>query len=409
MIIRRLGAAPLAAGLVGWLLLPLAAQNVMPPPQAVEIRARVSAGSRFVDDLTLQDFVLQVDGRPQPVGSLAVVRGGQIVRREGEAAFPLRIDRSYTLLFQVVDWDPVLVQAVDYLFGSVLKPGDSMTLVTPTKPYHLQKDALTLKSREELTTGMKDVLRKDILEGGGEYRGLISELKRLTRAIGGDTSNFDEELESDASTESGSFGLEVQIDRYRQALMKIDRIRIVDEAKLVAFANSLKILPGQKTVVLFYQREYRPEISPATLNNLMSVYQGNPDIMGNLMDLFHFYKREKAFNADIVKKAFADAGIDFHFIFMEKKAQRIFGATMREQSEDTYPGFVAIAQATGGTAESSMNPAAAFKHAADTSADYYLLSFLPEGDSAGPGFRQFHVQVKRQGCQVKSGLGYYAK
>ena len=409
MITRRLGAAVLAAGLSGSLLSPVAAQTLTPPPQAVEIHVRVASGGRFVEDLTLQDFALQVDGRPQPLGSLAVVRGGQIVRREGEAAFPLRVDRSYTLLFQVVDWDPVLVQAVEYLFGSVLKPGDSMTLVTPTKPYHLQKDALTLKSKDELTKGMKDVLRKDVLAGGGEYRDLINELKRLTRAIGGDTSNFDEELESDVSTESGSFGLEMQIDRYRQALMKMDRIRLVDESKLLAFAGALKPQPGQKTVILFYQREYRPEISPATLNNLMSIYQGNPDIMGNLMDLFHFYKREKTFNTETVEKAFADAGIDFHFIFMEKKAQRIFGATMKEQSEDTYPGFVAMAQATAGTAESSMNPAAAFKHAADSSTDYYLLSFLPEGDSPGPGFREFHVQVKRPGCQVKSGLGYYAK
>jgi hypothetical protein len=157
------------------------------------------------------------------------------------------------------------------------------------------------------------------------------------------------------------------------------------------------------------QREYRPEISPAAMTSLMSLYQDNPDILGNLMDLFQFYKREKTFDADRVKKAFADAGIDFHFIFMEKKNQRVFGATMREQSEDTFPGFVEIARATGGTVGVSQNPTSAFKHAADVSADYYLLSFIPEGSSAGGGFRTIDVTVKRADCQVTSPLGYFPK
>ncbi|MGB8959323.1 MAG: VWA domain-containing protein [Candidatus Aminicenantales bacterium] len=408
MIKDRFCAAALGAILLGAPILRASAQDVKPPSsQAVEVRVRVSAEGRFVDDLALKDFNVQEDGKPRSTSSLALVRGGKLVRQEGEKIAPARLERSYTLLFQVVDWDPALAEVVDDLFGSVLKPGDSMTLVTPTKPYNLAKDALTLKSKADLTKGMKDVLRKDILRGGGEYRSLINELKRLTRAISGDTSNFDEDMESDISAES--FGLEMQIDRYRQSLMKMDRIRLVDEAKLLAFAGSLKAFPGQKTVMLFYQREYRPEISPATLNSLISLYQGNGDIIGNLMDLFNFYKRETTFNADSVKKAFADAGIDFHFIFMEKKVQRVFGATMREQSEDTYPGFVQIAAATGGTSESSMNPAVAFKHAASSSDNYYILSFTPEGDAPVGGFRHIEVRVNRDGCKISNPLGYYAK
>jgi hypothetical protein len=386
------------------------AQDVnLPLPQTVEVRVNVSAGGRFVDDLGLKDFGILEDGRPQSAISLALVRGGQLVRREGDGTGPASLERSYTLLFQVVDWDPALVEAIDYLFGSVLKPGDSMTLVTPVKPYHLQKDAMASKSKAELTKGMKDTLRKDILRGGGEYRDLISELRRLTKAIGGGTTTFDEDMETDSSTETGGFGLEMQIDRYRSSLMRMEGIRLVDEAKLLAFANSLKPVPGQKTVVLFYQREYRPEISSTTMNRLMSLYQDNPDILGNLMDLFQFYKREKTFKADQVKQAFADAGINFHFIFMERKAQRVFGATMREQSEDTYPGFVEIAKATGGTAESSRSPATTFKHAAETSDNYYILRYTPEGYVPDGGFRQIEVKVARGGCHVASPIGYYAR
>jgi len=389
----------------------VASQEVKRPlPSAVEVRVHVSSQGRFVDDLTLNDFSVLEDGKAQPLGSLALVKDGRVTRQEGPEIVPARLARSYTLLFQMMDWDPNLAGAVDHLFDSVIKPGDSLALITPFKPYHLQSGALAERSKEELSKSMKDVLRKDILRGSGEYRDLIGDLKRLTGAIGGSSSNFHDDMESDITTDSDSgVGLENQIDRYRQALMKLDGIRLVDEPKLLAFAAALKPVPGQKTVILFYQQEFRPEISPATMNRLMSLYQDNPDILGNLMDLFQFYKREKTFDADRVKKAFADAGIDFHFIFMEKKTQRIFGATMHEQSEDTYPGFVEIARATGGTSGVSKNPFAAFKHATDASADYYLLSYAPEGAPAGDGFRKVDVQVKRSGCKISSSLGHYAK
>ena len=408
---RMAFAACLAGVILGASLPAIGAQETSSAPaRTVAVRVHVTSGGRFLDDLSLEEFAVLEDGRPQAVGSLALVRGGRVVRREGDETVPTLAGRSYVLLFQAVDWDPKLIQVIDHLFTAVLKPGDTMTLVTPVKPYHLQKDALALKTKAELSKGMQDVLRKDILKGSGEYRGLVNELRRLTKAIGGNTTTFQEDMESDVTTETeGGLGLEMQIDRYRQALMKMEGIRLVDESKLLAFAASLKPLLGQKTVILFYQREYRPEISGATMNRLMGLYQDNPDIIGNLMDLFQFYKREKTFDADRVKKAFCDAGIDFHFIFMEKKNQRIFGATMREQSEDTFPGFVDIAKATGGTAESSLNPSAAFKHATDISDDYYILSLAPAGGPADGGFRTFDVRVVREGCRVSYPLGYYAE
>jgi hypothetical protein len=399
----------LAVGLLASLA---AAQPASAPAvRPVEVRVHVSAGGRFVDDLTLKDLSLSEEGLPQTITALTLVRNGAVLRHEGAGGAAARRARTYTLLFQAVDWDPKLEEVIKHLFNSVLRSGDSLTMVTPVKPYYLQKEALAARSKEDLSKSMAEVLRKDIVRGGGEYRNLIADLRRLTRAIGaggGTSSTFDEDMESDSSVESGSFSLDLQIDRYRGALMKLDGMRLVDEAKLLAFANSLRAVPGQKTVVLFYQREYRPEIGAAALNSLMSLYQDNPDILANLMDLFEFYKREKTFDGTKVARAFADAGIDFHFVFMEKKSQRVFGATMREQSEDTLPGFVAIARGSGGTYENASSPAAAFKTAADVSGDYYLLSFIPAGGPPG-GFRSVEVRVDRPGARVLNPLGYYAR
>jgi hypothetical protein len=157
------------------------------------------------------------------------------------------------------------------------------------------------------------------------------------------------------------------------------------------------------------------------MNGLMSLYQDNPDILANIMDLFQFYKREKTFDGDKVARAFADAGIDFHFIFMEKKSQRVYGATMREQSEDVLPGFTRIAQGTGGSFSNESSPASAFKLAADVSGDYYILSYIPGGGEqagaakpvnpvgAAGSFRKVEVRVDRPGAKVSNPLGYFAR
>jgi hypothetical protein len=82
---------------------------------------------------------------------------------------------------------------------------------------------------------------------------------------------------------------------------------------------------------------------------------------------------------------------------------------MREQSEDTFPVFVEIARATGGTSDSASNPAAGFKRAADTSGDYYILSYIPENAARDGAFRTVEVKVGREAAKVANPLGYYAR
>ena len=125
-----------------------------PSPSAVEVRVHVSSQGRFVDDLTLSDFSILEDGKTRPLGSLALVKDGRVERQEGPVIIPARRTRSYTLLFQMVDWDPNLAGAIDHLFGSIIKPGDSLALITPFKPYHLQSGALAERSKEELSKSM---------------------------------------------------------------------------------------------------------------------------------------------------------------------------------------------------------------------------------------------------------------
>ncbi len=417
---KRTSGGRLVASLIGFALVASLAAPAARIGQGttfapIEVPVRVFDGKRFVDDLKLEDFEITEDGYPIPPESLLLIKGRSVARREGAKAFLPNTSRTYYLLFQTVDWDPKLAEAIDHLFSSVLVPGDAMTLVTPTKPYSLQKDALATKSSSQLSKAMQDILKKDIQRGGGQYRDVTRELTRLSRSISSSQvggASASDEIEREIDTESSmGVGLEQQIDHYRNALMNIESLRLVDENKLLAFAGLLKRIPGQKVLFLFYAREFRPEINPKAIQSLMSLYQDNPTILGNLMDLFQLYKRETTFKADTVKKAFADAGIVFHFIFMERKSQRVFGAYMREQSEDIFPGFREIAAATGGVTEISQNPASAFARASASSGDYYLLSYIPPASGAGGGFRTIQVKVKKPGTaySVVSRLGYFAR
>jgi hypothetical protein len=386
-----------------------------PPPaerKPVDVDVRVFDDNRFVDTLSLGDFELFENGVRQQPASLFLVKGQTVVRKEETGSVLPAVERSFYLLFQTVDWDPMLGNTVDYLFSSVLRPGDRMTMVTPVKPYNLQKDALATKPMATLSKSMQDLLRKDIQRGGGEYRDIIKTLRRITNAIEGTRLSVEEDLATDTS--ASDFGLELQLDQYRNALMKMESLRLVDERKLLEFAAAVRVHPGVKYLYFFYEREYRPEISPMAMQTLLSLYQDNPTIQANLMDLFQYYRRETTFNADRVKKAFADAGIVLNFIFMDKKSQRLFGGTMHEQSEDIFPGFRAIALATGGVSEISQNPAAAFKAAAVAAEDYYLLTYTPAEPASAGEFRTIEVKIARKDPSgrdytVTNRLGYYAR
>lgn len=405
LVVAGLGTLGLGVGLWGQ-----AAQT--PPPRMVEVPVRVAEGLRFIDTLGLKDFEVLENGRPQQIDAMFLVNGPNVVRQESPRGLRPDVSRSYYMLFQTVDWDSRLGEAVDYLFSSVLRPGDAMTLITPMKPYTLQGNALARRSKEDLSKSMQNLLRKDIQRGGGEYRDILKTLRRVTNVIDGNKVNVEEDLETDTST--GDFGLEQQLDQYRNALMKMESLRLVDERRLLAFADALRTVPGRKIVYFFYEREYRPEISPSTMQALFSLYQDNPTIQGNLMDLFQFYKREASFDPGRVKQAFSDASIVLNFIFMDKKSTRVFGANMREQSEDIFPGFTEVSKATGGYADVSQNAGTSFKRAADSESSYYLLMYTPFEAATDGAFRTIEVRVKPPDgaaapYKVTNRAGYFAR
>jgi len=286
----------------------------------------------------------------------------------------------------------------------VLVSGDMLEVMTPMKDYTLSPKALKSKPKEKIAKDLISIVKKDTKIGSSEYRTLIKDLKKLVRGISGSDSITS--LEGDI--ESRSFGIEFLLPRYRETLNKLETLRFVDEKKFLRFAAKLRRLEGQKNVFFFYQREFRPEIHPRVMNALMSIYQDQPNILGNLQDLMQFYHRQPKLNIDRMKKAFSDSSVFFNFIYMHKEPENISGIQMTEQSEDIFKVFSNVAEATGGITDSSQNPAVAFRTGTEIAESCYLLYYFPADYKKDGKYRNIEVKLKSKNYKLTHRQGYFA-
>jgi hypothetical protein len=390
--------------------------GVVSPQERVVIQVPVRAlDGTMPPDLTMADFDLSEGGTPQNIQALYYIEKNQIVRREERKNFTLQPNatRHFYLVFQMLKYDSRLEDVMDDIFKNVIRPGDTLTLLTPLKVYALNQQALGGKPPAQISKEMRSFVRKDIEMGGSEYNSIIKDLRRLIKAIqtaagiAGDQSQLEPEVDSDPTV--GNLGLENTLDRYRTSLEKLEELRFVDSQKFIGFAEGLRKVNGQKIVFFFYQREFRPEINSSVLNSMMSIYQDDQNIQADLMELFQVYNRQTPIDAERISQAFADADICLHFLFMEMAAQYIFGTSMKEQSEDVFKAFKQISQATGGIFSTAIDPLAGFKSAAQASANYYLLCYTPAMYVPDGQFKTVQVGVKNRDLKLGSRLGYFSR
>jgi len=364
----------------------------------VVVPVRAYDKNDFVDSLTIDDFELYENGILQKIEALHLTDKTELSRTEGATGFIPQVSRNYYLLFQLIDYNPKLKEAIDYFFSEVMLPEDNLTIMTPLKNYTLPSGALKKYSREEISKEMNEILRKDVKIGSSNYISVFRDLKRLAQSISG---SGDDPLES-------SFSIEFLLPRYRESLQNMEKLRVVDEKWFLLFAQQLKRLSGQKNVFFFYQREFRPEISGTVYDRIQSGYQDKPDVLAQVTELFAFYRRESAWDANRIKQAFADSSIDFHFLFMDKRPESAIGITMREQSEDVFNTFLEVTKATGGLIRTSQNPAAGFKDAVNSTECCYFLFYSPKDYQQDGKFKKIEVRVKNKDYTIKHRTGYYA-
>ncbi len=385
----------------------------------IEIPVRVFKGDVFIDNLTLDDFELYEDGKRQKVEAFYLVKKTIIERREESKEFAPRTARHFFLFFELGDYDAKIIQALDYFVKTVLLPGDNLTLVTPMKTYRMKGELFGLVGREKTYAQVIGLLRRDIQIGYSESRAILAEMTDLARVMASDIRAGDTGTETSGTAlvdpltaapvdtpYQGAF--EEKLMHYSTLLERLASLRVVDQKKLLAFADRLKDIEGQKGVFFFYQREFTPKIDPRLVDMLATKYSQRPDITQSLDTIFGLEKRESSLNVDVVTKAYADASASIHFLHIARPAERIAGIRMEEQSEDIFGPFLEMARATGGYAASSANIAEAMRSAVEASENYYLLYYTPADYRADGRFHKVTVKVGNGTYRVSHRLGYIA-
>jgi len=355
----------------------------------VSVPVRVFDGDSFVDDLTLEDFEILEDGKPQKAMALYLTRKAEIERMEGRDYMPYS-GRFFYFIFQLYENHPRILEALDYFFSEIYVPEDQLVVMTPLKVYELNKELVASSPKEQVVEYIQGTIRKDTLTAAQQYNSLMKDLVRNAQGVSrGDVTSA--------------------LPQYRQNLMKLEQVTAQDERRLVGFASQLKRIDGQKNVFYFCQSEYRPKLRPLTLSSLLEANQDVPNIYGELQELFTFYTKESNLDIERITQIFADSAILFNFIYINRRPEGGGGnIQMEEQSEDVYEAFSKIAESTGGAVENSQNPAAALEKSAALSESYYLLYYSPENYRQDGEYKSITVKVKGREYKVYHRLGYVA-
>ena len=369
----------------------------------IEVPVRVYKGNVFIDNLTLADFGIFENGVSQKVEAVYLIKKRTIERSEENKRFVPETVRNFYLFFEISEYTPRMGEAVDYFIQKVLYPGDFLTVVTPMKTYRLKREFFEQMPRENVANRLKNILRKDALQGSAEYRSAVNDITGLAKTLSGSTSQ-----DALGLTEFQGLALDESLSLYRVLLRKLEDMRTVDQQKLLDFAEYLGDKEGQKYVYLFYQREFIPQLEQRVIDQMISANLDRQDIVFALSELFGTYRREISVNIDKIKQAYANSSISVHFLFFSKPPRDIPGIDMKEHSEDIFSAFREIAQATGGFTESSANPIFLFQSAVKASENYYLLYYSPSNYQNDGKFKEIKVKIKDKNYKVSHRAGYFA-
>ncbi len=376
----------------------------------IEVPIRVLDGNRFVDNLTIDDFVVYEDGKLQHVEALYLLNKTQIRRKEEIKVFSPSRQRHFYLFFEISKYSSQIENAVDNFIRNILSPGDCLTIVTPLKIYKMKSKTLQVLPQKEISLQISQIMRDDVLSARREYKNIFRDIESVAKALHTFQSGNDLGVMHDPAT-----GRAILLDqdglmtRYMSLLKILEEMRKVDEEKLIWLSQLLKGQEGQKDIFFFYQREFIPIVEPHLFQAFLSLYADRPDASYNLSYLNEFVSRDLAFDAERIKKAFIDSDTAFHLLFFSLPQKQIPGLDMRDESGKMLESLQEIARATGGWVDSSDDPGLLFQKKAEVLDNYYLLYYSPKDYEADGSFRSLEIKVKNKDYSVSYRKGYFAE
>lgn len=253
-----------------------------------------------------------------------------------EAAF-----KNYVLIFQTLDYNTRLGDAVDYFLKEVLKPEDNLLLLTPQKPYNFSQKTRQTTPLEKLIQVTKDVLKRDISVAGTTYKDIIRQMEVVVRTL------------TDPDTSQPKY----LTSQYRQLKESLFNIRKMNEKLFIDLVGMFKQAKGENHIIILYEKR----MCPIPNRQIMERLRADPETRFEVNEIFETESTKEVMNVEPVIQALKDVNTKLDFVYMKTKVRGSRDMESKEFSGDIYNVFSKISKATGGTVMIASRAEAALK------------------------------------------------
>jgi len=249
--------------------------------------------------------------------------------------------KNYVLIFQNLEYDKRIGDAVDYFLKEVLKPADYLLLLTPMKPYSFSQKTRETTPLEKLSEITKDVLKRDISMEATTYTDIIQQMEIVVRSFS------DPNIAQPKSL----------ITQYRQLKENLFSIRKLNEKLFLDLAAKFKQAKGETHIIIFYEKRIRVIPNRQTMDRL----RGNAEVRFDVNEVLESESGAEVMNVETVSQALKDAAIRLDFVYLNTRMKQSREMEVKEFSGDIYNVFSKIAKETGGTVMIASRTDAALK------------------------------------------------
>ncbi|HVL68338.1 MAG TPA: VWA domain-containing protein [Vicinamibacterales bacterium] len=375
------------------------------------------AKGNFVSDLTIDDFEVTEDGRPQQVQTVYVVRalragaaGSLLPSAPGDVVATGSAARVFVFAFDLEHITPGSLtrarQAVERFASERLAPNDLAGVVSVggTGQSGIDTDRAALISSVKRVSARADVLsRTAALRVWPRIANEVEALRIASEAASARNEALQRAVERACSaeesgggcdtigprgaTEGGRQYVESEIHRKAVAFARESRTAALRSiGTLEQIANGLEAVPGRKTLVWISEGTFSDEIAERARNvafrasrSGVTIYALDPRGLGRQ----------------------SGGGTGAHDID-DTNARVLLGV------EDDVPDFLAVG--TGGLAvRNENNMLRALQRIEEDTSTYYVLGYAAPPSGERDEFRRIRVTVKRKGLNVRARHGYVAQ
>lgn len=311
----------------------------------------------FIENLTTADMEISLNGHPLSVDSLVLVKGLKVKRIEGKAIPSPILPRVLILDFRCYQYDQKLGQMVEQLFRNPYSPTDTISLVTPIKPYGFSEQTLRDYSLEQLINAGLAVMKRDISSTGQNQLDIVQEMTRLVLNL------------------PQAFSPRDVLREYQQNLDNLKMLRQFDGTTLMRAVDFFSQTRAQKRYIVVYQQEFLPIPNAEMMERLLS----NQNTMFQASELFRKIESAQGIELEPLINELLNSGIVVDLLYFKVNPRVRPEIQLKELSTDMFEIYSKIARATGGMVEATATPAAQLKKILANSENYYLISWAAKG------------------------------